>query len=406
MAGIESSLLPRTLKNMATGPPRSGEKALVVTSTSETIMQRPAPGTSSLLDVLTALKFNEDLDVVPAEVAAPTGEKQTRKILRAVDDKKNYLPGQPRIRLDDGLFAYLTESHTTETLDELLSFVMRYVFVETPTYDNIKPLHHQGSHAREIKVSENPGLHLVWYNELIFVKPVPAYFYSPAFWEYLENADADANAGAEKRSRLYQACVGFMRSYYLLIKYEIDFERACELRLIPKKGGVEFPTYAEWCEFMVPFSRVRDDQVNRRYHYGELRLARLNRTAFFSKGKLSYFHIFPQWGARTMHILTPILAMFAVCSVFLNAMQVSLNAIAMRQLSPDGQWPEFVAASVWLPIALMIGITFGLVVGLLGVGTMGVLDLVRGKTVRQEEKKDGHQDRHRRGGELGYVMTW
>ena len=385
---------------MATGLPGSGEKLeAVVVAPSGTPPPRPAPAPSHLLDVVTGLKFNEDLDVVPAEITAPTGEKQTRKILRAVDDKKNYLPGQPRIRLDDGLFAYLTESHTTDTLDDLLPF-MRYIFVQTPSYDHINPLHHQGSHAREIKVSENPGLHLVWYHELIFVKPVPAYFYSPAFWEYLENADSDAET--EKRKQVYKACVGFMRSYYLLIKYEVDFERACELRLIPKKGNGERPTYAEWCEFMVPFSRARDDRVSRRYHYGELRLTRINRTAFFFRGKLAYFHIYPQWGSFLKHILAPILAVFAVCSVVLNAMQVGLNAVAMRQIPPDGQWPEFVAVSTWFPVVLMITIAAGLVAALVGISIMGVKDLVWGEIVRQQKKKEGR----RRAGELSHGMTW
>ena len=79
--------------------------------------------------------------------------------------------------------------------------------VQTPSYRHIMPLHHQRAHLREIVINENPGLHLVWYYDKIFVKPIPAYFYAKAFWTYIESADPD----------VYQAAVGFMRSYNFLV---------------------------------------------------------------------------------------------------------------------------------------------------------------------------------------------
>jgi hypothetical protein len=115
-----------------------------------------APVLGNILQVAKALKFNEDL----AAVAAGIREKHPRKMLQAVDIEKNYLPGQPHIPLDDRLFAYLAESHTTNKLDEFLPFI-RYIFVQTPPYDYIKPLYHQGSYKRKVKVSKNPGLYLV-----------------------------------------------------------------------------------------------------------------------------------------------------------------------------------------------------------------------------------------------------
>lgn len=146
-------------------------------------------------------------------------------------------------------------------------------------------LHHQEAHARKVFVNEHPGLHLVWYYERIFIKPIPAYFYSSEFWKYLKEADAE----------VYRAALGFMRSYYFLIQHEIDFNQACECGLIPKKpgeGGVH-PTYEEFCRFIDPFRHVTDSEVNRRFHYGELRLTRINRASIFT-GRLAYFHIYPQ----------------------------------------------------------------------------------------------------------------
>ncbi len=312
--------------------------------------------------------------------------QQPRLLLKPREGQKPYLPGQPRIRLDkpalnvdankDSLFQYLQKCHSTKGLDDLLPF-MRYIFVQTPSYQHIMPLHHQGSHAREIKVTENPGLHLVWYYEIIFIKPIPAYFYSQPFWEYIKNVDEP----------LYHACLGFMRSYYMLIQYEIDFHKACELRLIPPKDTGERPTYEEWCEFIEAFANVGDAHVNRRYHYGELRLSRINRAALLFKGNLAYFHIYPQWGSFLEHTLAPIITVFAVCSVVLNSMQVSLQAIQLEDMTLQGSWPQFVGASLWFPIVVMIAIGLVLVVSLFGVGIMGLKDLFRGNAVRRRKKR-------------------
>ncbi|KAL2153845.1 hypothetical protein VTH82DRAFT_2520 [Thermothelomyces myriococcoides] len=334
---------------------------------------------------LKEVNFNDDLECVSVEVS----DNSTRKMLAARKDKKQYLPGQPRIRLDqpthnrdgnkDKLLEYLQKCHNTDGLDELLPF-MRYIFVQTPAYTHIMPLHHQKSHAREIRVTESAGLHLVWYYELIFIKPIPAYFYSQPFWEYLQNADP----------KLYSACLGFMRSYYMLIQYSIDFDLACELRLIPPKSDGNRPTYEEWCDFIEPFSQVSDDAVNRRYHYGELRLTRINRAAVLFKFNLAYFHIYPQWGSFLEHTLAPIITIFAVLSVVLNSMQVSLAVIEIRQEgneTPSGAWSRFMDTSLWFPVVIMVSIAFILFVAVCGMGIMGVKDLARGNSVRRRKKK-------------------
>lgn len=326
------------------------------------------------------LEFNDDLECVSVN---------TRKILKVKKDKKQYLPGQPRIRLDQDvdkgdanknpLLEYLRKCHKTDGLDELLPY-MRYIFVQTPSYTHIMPLHHQKSHAREIRVTESPGLHLVWYYELIFIKPIPAYFYSQAFWEYLENAD----------KKLYKASLGFMRSYYMLIQYNLDFELACNLRLIPAKSDGNMPTYEEWCDFIEPFAVVGDDHVNRRYHYGELRLTRINRAAMLFKFSLAYFHIYPQWGSFLEHTLAPIITVFAVCSVVLNSMQVSLAVmeIKLEDNKPlGGAWPKFMEASLYFPVVVMVSIALILVSAVVGMGFMGLKDLFRGNSVRRRKKR-------------------
>ncbi|KAL2266665.1 hypothetical protein VTJ83DRAFT_6017 [Remersonia thermophila] len=351
----------------------------------------------------------------------PVGEKGAAKMFRAKPEGKPYLPGQPRIRLPqapgpdrqedpssnhpnrtafqgESLLRYLEKCHTTGPLDSLLPLT-RYIFVQTPSYTHVMPLHHQRCHAREIKVAEHPGLHLLWFYEMVFIKPVPAYFYSGAFWEYLEEADAD----------LYKACLGFMRSYYMLIQYQIDYELACELRLIPAKDGTaggERPTYEEWCDFIEPFARVGDNHVSRRYHYGELRLTRLNRVALLFKGNLAYFHIYPQWGSFLEHTLAPIITIFAVCSIVLNAMQVSLASMEVENEMDttvlSAGWRKFLDASLWFPVVVMVSIAAVLGVAVLGMGLMGLRDLWRGNLVRTKRKKYGDYD----AGTRSHGMIW
>ena len=358
-----------------------------------------------------AIEFNAALEYVAvgnnsisgSEKSGPTAEtisehgehspglKPAQMVLKAKDAAKQYLPGQPRIRFssnrpnvdgDEGtLPGYLRRYHLTPGLDELLPW-MRYVFVQTPSYDHVMPLHHQRAHDRKIVVDEEPGLHLVWYYGFIYMKPVPQYFYSSAFWDYLAHADEE----------LYKACLGFMRSYYYLIRFEIDFDMACneDHKLIPKKEDGKYPTYEEWCEFIEPFSLVGDDHVNRRYHYGELRLTRINRTAFLAKGSLAYFHLLPQWGSYLSHILAPLITAFAVFSVILNSMQVTLAAIEVGSETghtiPGTGWGSFLDVSLYFPLIIILCIAFVIGAALTGIFFMVLKDLIRGNKIRQKKK--------------------
>ncbi|KAH6980614.1 hypothetical protein BKA56DRAFT_585781 [Ilyonectria sp. MPI-CAGE-AT-0026] len=51
---------------------------------------------------------------------------------------------------------------------------------------NISPLYWQLVKRRTIIVTEDPKLHLVWIHDRIFIKPLPRYITSYAFWrDYL-----------------------------------------------------------------------------------------------------------------------------------------------------------------------------------------------------------------------------
>lgn len=324
----------------------------------------------------------------------PISRDHSRAILLPIRKSEDHLPGQPRIRLSqpqqtvdkdkDPLLQYLRLYHLTEELDGLLPF-MKFIFVQTPSYAHIRPLHQQEAHERKIIINEKPGLHLVWYYDRIFIKPIPAYFFSPEFWVYIRKA-------AEP---VHRAAVGFMRSYYYLIQFQLDYDQAIDKKLIPKlpDGSDRHPTYKEFVRFVEQFNEVKDEEICRRYHYGELRLTRINRVATIFKGELAYFHIHPQWGSYLRHFFAPIIMILGGCSVIMNGMQVNLNAqemIADAKNGPAGlssSWARFVSFSLYFP-AIIITMIAG-VVGIAGTGALGMAigDLLRARKIRRERKK-------------------
>ncbi|KAM7213522.1 hypothetical protein V8F06_011077 [Rhypophila decipiens] len=339
-----------------------------------------------------------------------------RYFLKVVDEKKSFLSGQPRMPIlpatdplvDENrarIHEYLQRSHLTAEIDDLLGF-MQFLFVQTPSFRHIAPLHHQRSRDREIIVDEHPGLHLVWYYQRIFVKPIPAYFFSPSWWEYIQGADEE----------VYKASLGFMRSWSFLVKYETDYILACEKHLIPKllpanlpatsspdQDPKRHPTYEEFCDIILLFDEVKDEACNRRFHYGELRLTRINRTALFTRAKLAYFHIYPQWGQFLNAALAPVITVFAVSTVVLNSMQVSLAAIDM---GPEGSgdtdgWPRFIGLSKWFPIVVMILIAAVVGGGAFALVMVAIKDLLFAKKTKRDKEK-GVQN----AGEKSHGIIW
>jgi hypothetical protein len=133
-----------------------------------------------------------------------------------------------------------------------------------PDHSHISPLHHQKVRGREIVITEQPGLHLVWYYDRVFNKPLPSYLTNYAFWKhYLSRNDSDTAA-------LRKAALGYLRSYYHLIRHQSDFDMAMEKKLIHPKWE-----FHELLNFLKNFRSVVEE-VSPRFRYGELRLSRLN----------------------------------------------------------------------------------------------------------------------------------
>lgn len=204
---------------------------------------------------------------------------------------------------------------------------------------------------------ENPQLHLVWFYDQVFIKPIPRYLLSYAFWQYL----------ATQPNVLQQSVIGFLRTYSHLIRYESDYRIAMreEYGLIPEDDGMERITWERFATFIGWFDKVADDCVNPRYHYGELRPTRLNFYTRIFLGKLTFHHIHSQWRTFLGQIFTPLLSLFAVLTVILNAMQVELAAEQI--IDGSGHWLAFAEFSRCLSILVLvlttgITVTFGITV--------------------------------------------
>ncbi|KAM0267604.1 hypothetical protein ACHAQH_010095 [Verticillium albo-atrum] len=199
---------------------------------------------------------------------------------------------------------------------------------------NISPLHRQSVKRRTIVVTEDPKLHLVWIHDRIFIKPLPRYLGSYAFWR----DHICAGDGTEKRAaRVRRAALGFIRTYYHLIRYESDFRIAQEpsLSLIPNNI-----TWEQFCDFTAGLIDIEDGEVSTRYHYGEIRLTRLNFYAPFLLGKFHFQRVEYQYGPYFARFYVPILFVMGVLSVVLSGMQVIFTASEEGAAVRSPRWAD------------------------------------------------------------------
>ena len=273
------------------------------------------------------------------------------------------LPSQPQIHLSDTpqLTSFLTADLITADLNRLSPYLW---LISTPKPSNVNPLHYQKVKNREIVLVEDPRLHLVWYHERIYVKPLPAYLLSYGFWrDYLSSSSSlssSAVVGGSGRilgkkddddgAGLEGAALGLLRSYCYLIRHESDLRIAQQehLQLVPPSVG-----WKEFCAFTTALRRsIEDGHVAPRYHYGEIRLSRLNVLVKILLFRRNYQEVYPQYAEYFAQFYGPLLFLFGLLSVLLSAMQVSL---AVEQLE-SRDWDRFYDVCRWLSIAVLVAV--------------------------------------------------
>ena len=235
-------------------------------------------------------------------------------------------------------------------------------------------------------------MHLVWYYDQIFIKPIPKYLLSFAFWQYLEHESAE----------LKEAAVGFMRTYTYLLRYESDFNIAKEKGLIPQnealEDGEDLITWDGLAKLVSFFDSFGDEAVSPRYGYGELRLTRLNFFARIFLRKLTYHHINAQWGPFFNGFFTPFIVVFAFMTLILNAMQVQLAVQAIDNIDP--RWVTFVHFSEAFVVIALVFTAFIVGLAVLIMGTMFVHDQWFAQRICRQKKKDpsGHSWKQKKSG--------
>ncbi|KAK4888575.1 hypothetical protein LTR27_012527 [Elasticomyces elasticus] len=255
------------------------------------------------------------------------------------------LPGHPRIAVEDttGVLDCLNADLVTVDLDAIEPWLW---LVSTPSPWNITPLHRQVLRGRRIVPMEDPDLHMVWTRHQIFLKPLPAYLLSYAFWQ--EYLSIPGRASVDQTQSYVQASCGLLRSYAYLIRHWSDFAIAQreELGLIPKAIN-----YDQFCRFIAAFEHLDADRVSPRYKlFGEIRLSRTNflvkilfRSWAFRETTSDYLDYFERF-------FGPLLFVFAVFSMLLNAMQVTLAAESLD----TKEWHAFWDVARWFAVTTIV----------------------------------------------------
>ncbi|EXL99213.1 hypothetical protein NOF04DRAFT_5796 [Fusarium oxysporum II5] len=195
-----------------------------------------------------------------------------------------------------------------------------------------RALHYQLLLSREIFITEQMDMHLVWTTGRVFIKPIPRFLLEPCFWtKYLScGQGCDCSVG-EAHSRgsiqecegrkLWKCALGFLFSYAALIPHESDFLLAKEKNLL-----AEEITWPGWISFVeqLDTEHIYPD-IDPRFYHGELRLSRLNMIYHLLQTPLhGYMAYWNQYATFFRDNLAWLGGTTVYIAVVLTAMQVGL----------------------------------------------------------------------------------
>jgi hypothetical protein len=164
---------------------------------------------------------------------------------------------------------------------------------------------------RELLITEDPALHLVWYEKTIYIKPLPEFLLC---WRFCRDRICPDPSRA--------ACAaGFLSTYLRLVSHRSDFRICFQLGLLP--DGL---TWDQWSAFTASLrGNLGHVPLNKRYRYGELRLRRLNHVYLVGRRGLTYYSIYSQYNHFFSENFAWCFLVFATFTVILEAMQVVLS---------------------------------------------------------------------------------
>ncbi|VTT72990.1 unnamed protein product [Fusarium fujikuroi] len=263
------------------------------------------------------------------------------QLTRELDGPARHVPGYPRVSLEDPSMVWdlLARELCSDDLDRVAN---RLWWMSKQDNGNISPLHRQLVKRRTIVVTEDPKLHLVWIYDRIFIKPLPRYIGSYTFWQ--DYLSAEEVGGGEREQRIRRAALGYLRTYYYLVKHESDLRIAQDpsLCLIPPHI-----TWKQFCDFASGLGDIADRDVSLRYTYGEIRLTRLNFYAPLLLGKSHFQRVEYQYGPYFARFYGPILFVIAVASVVLSGLQVVVSV-------GDGGGDGWKGSALWISVIAIV----------------------------------------------------
>lgn len=261
-----------------------------------------------------------------------------------------------RYSLQDTPAGWLARLHSdleTKLLDDLYGHLW---LVARKDGSHIDALHEHLLKGRSIVVAETPRLHLVWHYGTVYIKPLPEYLLNHNIWNDHLSTTVPASNADQANFDPYRSALGFLRSYSLLTRHESDYviaQRAC---LIPK-----YVSFQRWQIFMQLFRQIEDDEVSRRYRYGQFRLSRLNLMTHIvrvanllsitrTNGPVPWEYQNQVWqtGQYLSVYVAPLIFVFAMLSLILSSMQVVLAARG------EDTWEAFVRVSWGFSVATII----------------------------------------------------
>jgi hypothetical protein len=134
---------------------------------------------------------------------------------------------------------------------------------------NARALHQQQLMNRRTLVTEKLDLHLLYYSDIMMIKPLPMYILCKEVWDEYLNGNVE----------LHKSACGLLMSYIWLVRSPNDFAIAMDKNLPVKL----LPDGLEWLEWKAIVDEVLKNldadslhQVNDRFQFGELRLGRIN----------------------------------------------------------------------------------------------------------------------------------
>ncbi|KAI0159859.1 hypothetical protein GGR52DRAFT_582588 [Hypoxylon sp. FL1284] len=157
-----------------------------------------------------------------------------------------------------------------------------------------RALHHQLLLGRDVVITEQMDLHLVWAPGRIFLKPLPPFLLEPRFWRDQLACKPRCDCSYEPSPRGHVRECARRKLWRWLLCYESDFWIAKEKYLLPQQ--IEWMAWRDFIEELDTEHIYA--KIDTRFLYGELRLGRLNILYRLSQGAVlrGYLSHWQQYG--------------------------------------------------------------------------------------------------------------